>query len=535
MASDSPTVMTRMHAIVLVFALVALLPACQGSRSANLEQAHQAWQVMQREAPGTVGAQAALLKYDRAVARVVQSLRAREGTTAWGKEIQLRGAQAWRLTFDAPARSDSIRTLALSEFAHCQPATEVKLHGFDRVVGHGGLGVPVVLAQDDLRRVRQPFHQPHGEYLPATAVLEFPAVVPGQATEARLRFYNPLAVSAVAVGRHSQPMAENLTAALQAALTDVSIEEHKPGRRVSSSSGEHASRLFFLSRYDKTRVPVVFVHGMLSGPDVWKNSINEIYANNGLRRRYQPVCFNYPTKLPVPASAARLRELLTRSRNRLDPHHLDAGFDRMVLVGHSMGGLLARMQVMDSGDDFWKAFFTVTPQKVAGAVDADTQHMLQRAMFFQRRHDVRTVVFISTPHQGSVLADNSMLRTLVRTLLILPKAAGEQVKALAALPAAFIPPASRSCHDWGLGGVENLAATHPYSRALARHAVGVPFHSIIATRNAADCRDSSDGIVPYWSAHLDGAASETTVPHPHRCLEKPATVQAVMKILAGLQ
>lgn len=527
--------MKPLYTVVLAIVLVALLPACQGLKSPSLEQAYQAWQVMQQEKPGTVPAQAALLKYDLAVARVVQSLRAREGTKAWGKEIQLGGARSWRLTFDAPACTFSARTLALPEFVHCRPASEVKLHGFERVVSHGGLGVPVVLTQDAPGRLQQAFHPPNGECLSATAVLEFPPAIPGHAAEARLRFYNPLAVSEVAVGRHSQPLAENLTAALQAMLTDVRVEENGMDGHSSSASGEHVSRLFFLSRYDKARVPVVFVHGMLSGPDVWKNSINELYASASLRRRYQPVCFSYPTRLTVPASAARLRELLTRSRNCFDPHHQDAGFDRMVLVGHSMGGLLARMQVMDSGNDFWQAFFTVPPRRMAGEINAETQHMLEQAMFFKHRNDVRTVVFISTPHQGSVLANNSMLRTLVRTLLFLPKTAGEQVKMLTALPAAFIHPASRTLHAWGIGGVENLAARHPYSRALARHPVGVPFHSIIATRSAVDCRESSDGIVPYWSAHLDGAASETTVPHPHRCLEKADTVQAVMKILAGVR
>src|SRR6185295_12524098 len=95
-----------------------------------------------------------------------------------------------------------------------------------------------------------------------------------------------------------------------------------------------------------------------SSPVVWKNSINELLADPELRRRYQPVCFIYPSRLPVPASAARLRELLKRSRETLDPAHHNAGFGQMVLVGHSMGGLLVRMQAIDSGMDFWRSFFT---------------------------------------------------------------------------------------------------------------------------------------------------------------------------------
>ena len=529
--------------LLVASVLVAFFPACQrlktaapprmaiGSTASNLEKAQQAWQIMQREIPGTLPAQEALRKYDRAVTAVVKSLREKEGTAAWGKEIQFSGAQPWRMTFDAPARHGSARTLALSEFAHCRVAADVKLHGFDRVVAHGGIGVPVVLAQDDPRRVTQPFHPPRGEFLPATAVLEFPAKVPGHPAEARLRFYNPLTVSAVPVAHHPQPLTENLTAALQFSLTDSTRDKDGSREKTPSASGEEESQLFFLNRYDSTKVPVVFVHGLRSSPLVWKNSVNELLADPDLRRRYQPACFIYPSKLPIPASAARLRELLKRSRDTLDPEHHNAGFGRMVLVGHSMGGLVARMQVIDSGTDFWRSFFTVPPQKIARQIDARTQHMLRSSLFFQREPDVKTVVFISTPHRGSVLADVGIVRALMRLVIFLPKTARQRLQALTALPPAYIHPTLRGFHEWGVKGTENVSTKHPYFRALARHPVGVPFHSIIATHRAVDFRNASDGVVPYWSAHLDGAASETIVPYLHQCLEKPRTVEAVMKIL----
>ena len=91
----------RLVRFLLASVLVALLPACQGLREAretghttdHLEQAKQAWQVMERESPGTVPAQNALRTYDRAVAAVVKSLRAKEGTSAWGKPVMLGGVR----------------------------------------------------------------------------------------------------------------------------------------------------------------------------------------------------------------------------------------------------------------------------------------------------------------------------------------------------------------------------------------------------------------------------------------------------------
>lgn len=529
--------------LILASALVAVLPACEGLRigatqrlddshaTACLKKAQLAWQVMQRENPGTMPAQKALRMYNRSLGNLVKSLREHERTTAWGREIQFGGPRPWRMTFDVSPGNGGVRTLALSEFAHCWLASDVKLHHFDRVVAQDGLGVPVVLAQDDSRRVVRPFHPPDGEFLPATAVLEFPAAVPGHPAEARLRFYNPLAVSELTVGRHSQPLAENLTAALQSSLTDATLDKKGRHEPAPSASSEEESQLFFLNRYDPTKAPVVFVPGMRCGPSVWKNSINEMFADPDLRRKYQPVCFIYPTRLPVPVSAARLRELLQRSRDRFDPGHHDAGFDRMVLVGHSMGGLLARMQVIDSGTDFWRAYFTATPREIAGQTDARTQRMLQKALFFQRQSHVKFIVFIGTPHRGSVLADAPIARAMIRLFLFLPKASQHRLHALKELPTVDINPALREFYNSGEDGAENLSTKHPFFRALARHPVAVTFHSIIATRGAADFRKSSDGLVPYWSAHLDGAASETIGPYSHGCLEKPGTVHAVMKIL----
>lgn len=530
--------MKRLLTIVWISTAVALLPACQGlnltpaSRAkASLASARDAWHVLERETSGSKPAQQAQRKYNQSVSHLVKTLQGTEGTAAWGKTMQWDGVNPWHLVLDAPTRNGTAKTLALSEFSRCEPATEVKLNGFSRVVAHGGLGIPVVLSQQDPLRVSRPFHPVKGEFLPATAVLEFPAVAVGQASEARLRFYNPLMVSEVKTGGRSLPLAENLTAALQGPLTDAIDDKNGQQKLTPSASGEDESQLFFLSRYDRSKVPVVFVHGMRSGPSVWKNTVNELFADPELRRRYQPVCFIYPSGLPIPASAARLRELLTRSRAAFDPGHHDAGFGRMVLVGHSMGGLLARMQVIDSKKDFWSAFFTVPPRELAGDIDVKTQRMLQQSLFFEHRDDVKTTVFISTPHQGSELADNTFLRSLVRLILFLPKTARQRLQAITALPAAVIQPTLRSFGDWGMEGTENLTTKHPYFRALARQPLTVPFHSVIASRNAADFRHGSDGIVPYWSSHLEGAVSETIVPYPHASLEEPKTVQAVMTIL----
>ena len=64
-----------------------------------------------------------------------------------------------------------------------------------------------------------------------------------------------------------------------------------------------------------------------------------------------------------------------------------------------------------------------------------------------------------------------------------------------------------------LGGrsVQTLSPRHPYFKALNDRPIQVPYHSIIGDRGRGDTPESSDGIVPYWSSHLNGAQSEIIV------------------------
>ncbi|MDB6074870.1 MAG: hypothetical protein JWO89_2510 [Verrucomicrobiaceae bacterium] len=484
---------------------------------------------MQTEKLGSAAALEAQRVYNEEVRAAVKSLAALEGTAGWGKPFEVKGSTtAWRISPDQGPSSPGVsRTLSLGGFAHCRVSAEVKVTGFDHVTTHPGVGVPVVLVQDEPLRAQRPLHPAKGDYLPATAVLEF---AEGTGT-ARLRLYDPLAVREIKAGPASLPLAEDVTAPLEFSLTDSTVDEDEEGHLAPSVTGEDESKLFFINRYDPAKVPVVFVHGLRSGPVIWKNAINQLLADPELRRRYQPVCFVYPTGLSIPTSAARLRQLLKEARAKLDPHQRDAGFQHMVLVGHSMGGLLSRMQVVDSGMDFWRAFYTASPDKIESELDAPTRRMVRGSLMFHHLPNVRTVVFITTPHQGSEVADIGLVRTVANVILTLPKTARKRFQSLTALPPAYINPALRSFNEWGNTGVENLSTKHPYFQALARRPLQVPFHSVIGVGNAVDPMQGTDGVVPYKSAHLSGATTEDVVPYPHGCVERSGTVGAVLKIL----
>ena len=82
------------------------------------------------------------------------------------------------------------------------------------------------------------------------------------------------------------------------------------------------------------------VHGLISSPLAWIPMLNELLRDPEIQKHYQFILYMYPTGVPIPIAAASLRDSLLEARQMYDPNGRDPAFDRMVLLGHSMGGLL---------------------------------------------------------------------------------------------------------------------------------------------------------------------------------------------------
>src|SRR5262249_17927844 len=133
-------------------------------------------------------------------------------------------------------------------------------------------------------------------------------------------------------------------------------------------------------------------------------TINEFRNTPELASHYQFWVFLYPTGKPIPTSAARLRESLAQARETFDPGGNDLAFDRMVLIGHSMGGLLSKLMTQDSKRVLWDAAITVPRDEFKAP--PDLQKTLDDVLIYRRRPSVSRVVFIATPHRGSPIADS---------------------------------------------------------------------------------------------------------------------------------
>jgi hypothetical protein len=150
-------------------------------------------------------------------------------------------------------------------------------------------------------------------------------------------------------------------------------------------------------------------------------------------------------------------------------------------------------------------------------------------LFFRHRPEVGRVIFIAAPLRGSNMAKGligNLADMLIREVTISSQASREMLR-LTRIEDAELKPMRRS------NSVDSLS---PKSRFLiAMNTIpmtpGVPYNTIIGDRGRGDSPNSSDGVVPYWSSHLNGAESEDIVPSGHGAHQNPQAIEEVRRIL----
>lgn len=303
-------------------------------------------------------------------------------------------------------------------------------------------------------------------------------------------------------------------------------------RTIKVSEANALSGLYHLEPYDENRIPVVFVHGLMSDARTWSQMLNTLFNDPILRRKYQFMGFGYSSGAPIFVSAARLRRELQALREALVKQKRSTEqFDKMVLVGHSMGGLLSRLQITEcSGDILIRALQLKDVEKLKARLTDKQKKQLSSTLNFSFSPYIKRVIFIAVPHRGSQVA-TSWIGRLGASLIRLP---AELVHRNLHLISELVRNGKFDISGGSYGtGIDNLRPDDIMLQLLnkLKFAPGVPYHSIIGNRTAPGIPGGSDGIVPYASSHLDGARSELVVQSGHGVQRNPLAIQEVRRIL----
>ncbi len=364
-----------------------------------------------------------------------------------------------------------------------------------------------------------------------------PLVTDPSAPHFVLELYDPLDRQTIEVANRGVPLEADLSTPLAYFLNQPQFRDHDTSTVGLLHPGEvkKLQGLYMLEPFDPQKMPVVLVHGLWSSPITWMEMYNDLRSDPQVRQNYQFWFYLYPTGQPFWVSATQMREDLAMMRREVDPTRQYPALDEMVLVGHSMGGLVAKLQTVESADAFWKANSEHPFSQLKA--DPDTVRALATTYFFRPNPSVRRVITLATPHRGSPFS-NDVTRWAADEVIKLPRKMLEgHDKLLAQNHNFFRPDAPVETNT----SIDSLSPHSPLLLPLLTAMPGpwVSYHNIVGHDPNPGWRKyivgDGDGVVSLASARLDNTPqlrSQIVVPADHSDVHRhPESILEVRRIL----
>ncbi len=429
-------------------------------------------------------------------------------------------------------------------FERFELVSDYKTEGLANQYHTYGLGVPLiaVLQKQASPSPAQKYYPP-SLTLPMTAFCEIQpqmnfANAAGKVQHtAVIRMFDPLERKTIQHLNRTIPLESDITTPLAYHLKDPLLNQSvlATATLLNAQLADKIHGMYMLEPFDPNKIPVVMVHGLWSSPVTWTQMFNDLRAVPEIQNNYQFWFYSYATGKPFMISAEQMREDLANIRRDFDPNGTSQALNQMVLVGHSMGGLLSRMQVIDSGNEFWNLVGQGSIDDLQGNQQAIGR--LRKTLFFEANSAIKRIVTIATPHHGSEFA-SATARWLSQKIISLPELATDEILKLAhENPDVLVRPQILTGTS-----IDSLAPTAPSFMALER----IPpqsttrFNTIAGKlkkkpllpwgESSAD--SGGDGVVSCASAQCEFAESNVFVPEEHSSIHfHPQCILEVRRIL----
>jgi pimeloyl-ACP methyl ester carboxylesterase len=364
-----------------------------------------------------------------------------------------------------------------------------------------------------------------------------PLVTDPSAPHFVLELYDPLDRQTIEVANRGVPLEADLSTPLAYFLNQPQFRDHDTSTVGLLHPGEvkKLQGLYMLEPFDPQKMPVVMIHGLWSSPITWMEMYNDLRSDPQVRQNYQFWFYLYPTGQPFWVSATQMREDLAMMRREVDPSRQYPALDEMVLVGHSMGGLVAKLQTVESADAFWKANSEHPFAELKA--DPNTVRALATTYFFRPNPSIRRVITLATPHRGSPFS-NDVTRWAADEVIKLPRRMLEGHDKLLAQNHNFFRP------DAPVETKTSIDSLSPHSPLLPPLLAAMPgpwvsYHNIVGHDPNPGWRKyivgDGDGVVSLASARLDNTPqlrSQIIVPADHSDVHRhPESILEVRRIL----
>jgi pimeloyl-ACP methyl ester carboxylesterase len=432
-------------------------------------------------------------------------------------------------------------------------ASSLRFSGLRNTYRRDGLGAELVAVSPPPTLPEPPAEAPafsESRYPVITALLRFDGQTLAQVLstqKVQLVLFDPYSTAQMKLRLPGQtadslvPLSANFTAGYGLWLARSGFAVQSLRTLFGMADGITRPHIQLMQPYDANRRTIIMLHGLASSPEAWINVANEVLGDDELRQRYQIWQVYYPTNAPLALNLHAIRTALQETQAHFDPAGTALASRDVTLIGHSMGGVLARLLVSSSGEKLWEMLppdHRVSPRD--NSEKAEQMRALRDSaspyLSFTPLPGARSAIFIAAPHRGTAFAENGFARRIAN-LVTLPLSMLEELSDLTRLMTLLPPGAPGSPGMQPLrvpNSIDNLSDRDPFVQAAAALPIApqVRYHSIIGNNDGeVPLQKSSDGIVPYTSSHLDGAASERVIASSHSVQEHPQAILEIRRIL----
>ncbi len=393
-----------------------------------------------------------------------------------------------------------------------------------------GLGVPLMV-----RRRRQQSAGGMEEYyedgvsLPVTVLARFPNqdMTKSECDVVSLQLFDPRESDGFVEDNTLLPLASDLSTPLAWFLTDPEKSLLDTFAFLRPDKAQALEGLYMITPYDPDRIPVLMVHGLWSSPVTWMEMFNDLQSDPQLREKYQFWFYMYPTGVPLTFAAANLRDRLKQVRQNCDPDGQNEKLDQMVVVGHSMGGLMSYLLTVESDDKLWTALSKLPVEKIRG--DAEVQQQIRRVFFFEADNAVDRIVTIASPFNGSGYA-NRFTQWLSGSIISLPNTTSR-------LSQLIFKQNNQSMWDRIIAPRTSLDSLNKNSAIIKLvNQTSTPEvvndHNVVGISSGTSINDWTDGVVRLRRASRADPDSQIRVKASHGEVHRhPQTIAEVRRIL----